>query len=249
MKFLTKTLLLSTLVLFSFIAKSQSSVGFIKILFNPSNAIILLDGDTVKNGIYPVSIGSHLVEAWAPTRQLYSKTVEVIEGKQVFVAYTLRASEEYKNAYNYYHKEAIRTGLKKTTLYIVPAAATITAGLIGMNKINDLKAELNFYEEQIKKQIHLNSISKNPQNINTIIQSYPENVALYNETLDKLNKVERNTIIATTVLGALSIYSIYYGIKIKKPEFHYEDKEPQFSYLNFGIGAQYNRNLFIVYNF
>ena len=48
------------------------SLGKIKIQIAPVDAIILLDGDTVKNGTYTVEAGNHLIESWAPTRELNS---------------------------------------------------------------------------------------------------------------------------------------------------------------------------------
>ncbi|MFT4753355.1 MAG: hypothetical protein ACI85Q_000896 [Salibacteraceae bacterium] len=59
---MTTKILYLLLPLLSIIGKpllSQSSNGSIKIMIVPSNALILLDGDTVSNGDHTVSLGKH----------------------------------------------------------------------------------------------------------------------------------------------------------------------------------------------
>ncbi len=83
----------------------QSSTGILNVNIFPADALILLDGDTISNGAHTVSLGSHLVEAWAPKMKLYSVSVTVEAGKQSYTNYTLRYSDSYRTAYNEYRSK------------------------------------------------------------------------------------------------------------------------------------------------
>ena len=171
--------LLSILFATNFTGSSQSSLGSIKIIIVPENAIILLDGDTVSNGIHEVSSGTHLIEAWAPNKKVYSINVEVEPNKQQFIAYTLRVTEPYRDAYNLYQKEKINYVLKKVGFIAVPAGLTMGIGIAGLNKISKLKEELSYYQNEINYSINLHKSSNNTERLAKINPNFATSTKNY----------------------------------------------------------------------
>lgn len=239
------------LILLFITVYSQKATGVLILNVVTTNAEIKIDGEKYVNGYHTLPVDSYLIEAWAPNRVFYSKKVNIAENDTVYIAFQLQFSTEYREARSLYSKEQAKAFFKKSGLIVLPITATVATGIAGLNKRNALIEEANIMKNTL---IGMESDFLNiydPQTIKNYQFVFENEKSEYDNTINEINKVERNTIILVSVFSVVSIATTIMALRIEKPTFNYnETPPPNFSYLKLKLNTTpYSSGLALIYNF
>jgi hypothetical protein len=187
------------------------------IYFEPTTAIIRLDTTFLKQTKKPISlnIGTYVIRAWAPTKQLFIDTIEIKENKMVIISRHLKNTKEYDE---YRRKLSVYKNRKVFTKFL-PFPLTLAYSGYTFWAYNNNKAIIKSHLENTQSAItrYQNAISIS--DIDASKQQYEDEKNSYEKYRRKNNILAKTSaiIIPTALIVSTGLY--FLSKKFIKPQY------------------------------
>ncbi|MBD80138.1 MAG: hypothetical protein CL840_14590 [Crocinitomicaceae bacterium] len=219
--FLTRVFLVLVTLLVAFSLFSQEQQGHLMLRVFPYDAIVKVDGKPYsKRGragfIYlDLKPGTHVIQAWAPTYNLFEKEVVINAGDTIQITKSLSFTEEYIA----YKKEKRLQTIAKVSLIAIPSLATVgfTAAFYSKKTAEENKVHEAKVQVEVDRVKYENSISKD--NIRITKAELNESLNAYDVAVDNYNKFVTNSMIKIGVSAGLTAVAVWTVSKFKKIEY------------------------------
>jgi hypothetical protein len=242
MKTRIKILVFIGLMMLTTIGYSQT--GTVKIITNPSKAIIRLDTTLLKSNV-PVQVkpGDYTLKMWSPKRRFYEQKLTVKSDSNIRLMKTLTFEDDYIK----YENDRKRYRMKRFSARVFPITIFTGITLFNLKRVNRLSNELDLRSDRIIAAQTYYDNSIHFVGIDNARNSFNSEKAAYDSELTTLNHANIITY-GTIAIGAIvSWYFIKVSNKLKEPT--YEPKT-LLSNLNFNYQENKGINSFILtYNF
>ncbi|MCW3072143.1 MAG: hypothetical protein JWO44_2033 [Bacteroidetes bacterium] len=204
---------------------------------SPTPVTVRLDTALLRQTKNPILLneGSYIVRAWAPTKELYTDTITIKEGKTTICVKTLKNSE----GYSAYLEELSSYKLKKTGACYVALPATLLYSGFAYFKYKQNARLMNEHLEnaQSAKEGYEHSISLT--NISIYKERYYSEKAIYESYLKKNNRLANLSCVVIPAGLVASAALIYWSGKLKKPIY---SETPLLSLNSISITREFDRD-------
>ena len=130
------------------------NIGVVKVIVNPSSAIIKLDTAYLKSNVpFKIEPGTYTLKMWAPKRQLYEQEIIVVKDTSIRILKTLAAAGEYVK----YTRDLKRYRINRFASRFIPVTLLVSLTAFNIKRQNNLsdEADLN-YNNAIEAQVYYN---------------------------------------------------------------------------------------------
>lgn len=221
-----------------------SQTGSVRIITNPSKAIIRLDTILLKSNV-PIQVrpGEYTLKMWSPKRRFYEQKVTVVADSNTRLIKTLTFEDDYIN----YENDRKRYRMKRFSARVFPITIFTGITLFNLKRANRLSHELDLRSDRIIEAQTNYDNAVHFEGIDNSRNSFNSEKAAYDSELTTLNQAKMITYGTITVGAIISWYFIKVSNKLEKPT--YEPKT-LLSSLNFNYQENNGVNSFILtYNF
>ncbi|MCW3104080.1 MAG: hypothetical protein JWO09_2520 [Bacteroidetes bacterium] len=184
---------------------------------SPTPVTVRLDTALLRQTKNPILLkeGKYIVRAWAPTKELFTDTITITEGKTTICVKSLKNSE----AYSEYRRELSSYKLKKAgARYVVLPATLLYSGFAYFKYRQNAKLMNEHLENaHIAKEGYEHSISLS--NISMYKETYYSEKAIYESYIKKNNRLSTLSCVIIPAGIVASAVLIYWSGKLEKPRY------------------------------
>jgi len=212
MKTRIKILVFIGLMMLTTIGYSQT--GTVKIITNPSKAIIRLDTTLLKSNV-PVQVkpGDYTLKMWSPKRRFYEQKLTVKSDSNIRLMKTLTFEPEYLK----YQKALRKYKYKRVTRKYLPIPIFLGLSIYNFKEVSKYSSKVDEnYNNAINQQESYNT-ARFLESIESHKVSYEGYKNAYDENRSKLNRVKFITYSTLAIGTFVSWYLLRNASKLEKP--------------------------------
>ncbi|PCI94933.1 MAG: hypothetical protein COB15_12835 [Flavobacteriales bacterium] len=195
---------------------SYSQDGSVRIITNPSTAIIRLDTILLKSNV-PIKVkpGDYMLKIWAPKRRFYEQKLTIVPDSNIRIIKGLNFESEYIK----YKQDRKRYRLKRFALRYIPAPIFIGLTVFNLKRQKKYSDETErYYNRAVDAQKGYND-AVYLDDIEDYRNSFTGNKEAYENSLSSLNQAKVITYGTIAVGAIVSWYFIKKSNKLVNPTY------------------------------